>query len=310
MIPNWNGKQHLPRCIAAALASVRECKLASELIVVDDASSDGSGQEAAAQFPSIRLIDSAVNRGFAASCRAGIKAAEGEVIVLLNNDLVAKPALIAELCETVLSDSKVFGATGLTLDWNSQLPNHVSMAARWVDGGFRLYYDKPREPSPTMFLQGGCCAMRRNLYLEWGGFLEIFKPGYWEDYDLSYFALKAGYHNVYNPRAAAYHFGQGSMLRAHGSDHIRAVRLRNRFLFTWMNLTDEKLLREHCRSLPQEATRGDRPLSRLMAVGRAARLLGEIAKQREFRAPRLVRSDAEVLAEFTVFGAPVPGDGE
>jgi GT2 family glycosyltransferase len=308
IIPNWNGAAFLDRCIAAALTSAAASGLETEVILVDDASPDGSGEASAKRYPQVRLLKNTSNAGFGESVNRGARHATGEILVLLNNDLVAREPLVAELAAPLLSDGQVFGVSGKTIDWHSQSPNHLNMAAEWANGMMRLTYADSPSLAPTMFLQGGCCAVRRAAFLELGGLCHLFAPGYWEDYDLSYLALKAGWKNLYNPRAAAHHLGKQSMTRAFGTDHVSLMTRRNRFRFHLLNLTDPPLLRQHLARWPAWLARGFASAGTyrrdMKALIQAVRCLTQIATERSRRMPLLRRSDRDVLESFRGHGRP------
>src|SRR5690242_10603947 len=83
VIPNWNGARFLPTC----LDSLQQQTYAPlEVIVVDNASQDGSQDLLKTRYPWVKLIELPENRGFTGACNAGMKAAQGELVCLLNND--------------------------------------------------------------------------------------------------------------------------------------------------------------------------------------------------------------------------------
>ena len=94
VIPNWNGWQHLQECLTALRRQIYQD---FEVIVVDNGSSDDSVAEVRAQFPEVRLVCLTDNQGFAAGCNAGIAAAHGEFVALLNNDTRVDPGWLAAL---------------------------------------------------------------------------------------------------------------------------------------------------------------------------------------------------------------------
>lgn len=303
VIPNWNGEAFLSRCVAGTLQSAQTSGLLFDVTVIDDASSDQSASRVGEAFPDVRVLHNPLNLGFGATVNRGARETEGEILVLLNNDLVPKEAMIRELVEPLLRDEEVFGVTGKALEWDGTSPNHLNMSARWSRGGFEMVWSDPPDLAPTMFLLGGCCALRREEFLRLGGLCHLFAPGYWEDYDISYLALKAGWKNLYNPRALAYHFGQGSMKRAFGEERLSVVRERNALLFTWLNVTDPQLLFEHTKSLPRLAASAlaSRQLAaRTRARGalQALRMAGAVVRERQRRLPLLRRTDLEVLSGF------------
>ena len=94
IIPNWNGLRLLRPCLDALR---RQTVADREVIVVENASTDGSRETLAAEYPEVRVLAQETNLGFAAGCNAGIRAARGRVIALLNNDVEAEPDWLAEL---------------------------------------------------------------------------------------------------------------------------------------------------------------------------------------------------------------------
>lgn len=300
IIPNWNGREFLVRCIGATLQSAAESGFDCEVMVVDDASTDGSEAVIERQFASVRLLRNPVNVGFGETCNRGAAECSGEIVLFLNNDLVPRPNLIRELVSPMKADSLVFGVSGKTIDWRTGTPNHLNMRASFSRGKLALHYDDPRELSSTMFLQGGSCAVRRQEFLRLGGFCRLYSPGYWEDYDLSYLALKAGWKNLYNPEAVGHHFGQGSMTRAFGEAGVQLLKERNRLLFALLNFTDEQMLKEWISGIPRHAAwcREPRLKIRLHALLATMRKGVEVLAEKERRAPLLRRSDLTVFREF------------
>jgi len=94
VIPNWNGAVHLPTCLESLR---RQTFRDFEVIVVDNGSSDESLALLARDYPEVQVLALGENRGFAGACNAGIRAARGEFIVLLNNDTEADPHWLEEV---------------------------------------------------------------------------------------------------------------------------------------------------------------------------------------------------------------------
>jgi len=252
IIPNWNGEAFLARGVSSLLASARAAKKPFEFIVVDDASTDNSIQMIKENFPDVKIIKNKKNRGFGFTVNRGVKAAGGEIVILANNDLVVKEDFIPRLLEPFSGDEAktLFGVSAKTVNWTDGEPNHVNMNAHLKQGFIDLTFEDSPELCPTLFLQGGACAIRRELFLQLGLFSPIYHPGYWEDYDLSYRAAKSGYRLLYQPKALAYHLGKGSLSRVLGEEGINSLVSRNRFLFTWLNLSDRGFLFKHFLLLP------------------------------------------------------------
>lgn len=94
IIPVWNGRRHLPACLDALLAQDYPD---FEIIVVDNASTDGSPDLIARNYPQVRLFRNAQNLGFAGACNIGMRAAIGDIFVLLNQDTFFGREWVSEL---------------------------------------------------------------------------------------------------------------------------------------------------------------------------------------------------------------------
>jgi len=249
VVPNWNGEAYLRRGLGALFLSARRAAAPFEMIVVDDASEDRGPQLVEREFPNARLIRQSSNRGFAQTVNEGVRQARAPIVVLANNDLIVREEFIPHLLEA-MADQSVFAVSALTLDWNRGEPNHVEMSAVWRQGLIAQSHCRRAAPCETVYVQGGACAIRRAEFLAMGGFSPLFFPGYWEDYDLSYWARKKGLRVIYEPRAVANHLGRASLAARYGSDELEILRWRNQIIFTWLNLSDLRLWARHWVELP------------------------------------------------------------
>ena len=98
VIPNWNGAHHLPTCLDALR---RQTYTGFETILVDNGSTDDSLRLLNRDYPEVQVIALPSNRGYAGGCKAGIEAASGEVLVLLNNDTEATPTWLEALLKAL-----------------------------------------------------------------------------------------------------------------------------------------------------------------------------------------------------------------
>lgn len=115
---SYNTVGLLRRC----LGSLQTESAVHEIIVVDNASTDGSPEMVTAEFPTVRLIRNDRNRGFGAANNQGIEAATSEVVLLLNSDCSAEPESITTLA-SVFEDPSVVAAGGRLYDREGQLQN-------------------------------------------------------------------------------------------------------------------------------------------------------------------------------------------
>jgi GT2 family glycosyltransferase len=207
VVPNYNGAAYLPECLDSLRAQTYE---PLEIIVVDDASTDGSVDRVGVSYRETRLIRLARNSGFARAANEGIAASRGEIVALLNNDAVAQPEWIAELVaalqrhpdagsaasKILLRDPPgVLNSAGDVFSRNG-VPNN--RGAWELDEG---QYDDEVE---IFGASGAALAFRRAMLADVGLFDERFFM-YCEDVDLAFRAQLAGYRCVYAPRAVVRH---------------------------------------------------------------------------------------------------------
>lgn len=98
VIVNYNGRHLLEPCLTSTMEQARA--YGADVVLVDNASTDGSVEYAQSAFPDVAIVRNARNAGFAAGCNTGVRAARGDWIVLLNNDAVPEPNWLASLVET------------------------------------------------------------------------------------------------------------------------------------------------------------------------------------------------------------------
>jgi len=248
VIPNWNGRELLEQYLPSVLAAVAG-NPGHEVIVVDNASSDGSVAFLREKFPSVRVITLDKNFGFAGACNQGVLAASRDIVVLLNNDMRVEPDFLPPLLEP-FSDPLVFAVssqiffsdpakrreeTGLTQTWWKAGRLHVSHRADQLI----------TTPYPCAYPGGGSSAFDRRKFLELGGFDHLFEPFYYEDTDLGHLAWKRGWKVFYQPQSIVHHQHRGTIARNYPGSFIENVFEKNRILFVWKNIHDWKLLLSH-----------------------------------------------------------------
>ncbi len=309
VVPNFNGAHIITRCLSSIMLSARQSNIEFEVIVVDDGSTDKSCELIRTKFPQVRILENRVNCGFPASVNRGVRAAEGKIAILLNSDIVVQPDFFSILLKHFIEDKEenIFGVSAKTLRWDTAEPDHLCMTASFKHGFLHLHWSNPEEPCPGLFLIGGACAIRRHIFMTLGGFSLIFSPGYWEDYDLAYVAIKCGYKNVYEPHALAYHFGEATTSDSFSPQMIRELKLRNELLFIWMNITDWRLLMQHLFFLPVRMSRDlvsgeGAPFNK--ALFKALKLIPEALYYRRLRRPHVKMTDSYVFQQFRSVAKP------
>jgi GT2 family glycosyltransferase len=245
IVLNWNGARWLDRCLTAL---TRQQGCAFEVVVVDNASTDGSAEIVRDRFPECRVVALDANVGFAAGNNAGARDATVPYLVFLNNDTEVQPGWLAALAAAVERDAQIGLVTSHIVFMDR--PDLVDSAG---DGylrcgaAFKHRHGQPLEGrSGELEVFGACGAgflIRRELFERLGGFDEDYFMVY-EDVDLSYRARLLGATCVLARSAVVKHAGSGSL----GRMSPRAVYYGQRNLeWTWIKNSPAPLL---WRSLP------------------------------------------------------------
>ena len=207
IIVNWNGKHFLDDCLGALR---RQTFRDFETILVDNGSSDGSSDYVRTQFPEVRLVALPENRGFTGGNIAGYELAEGNLIILLNNDTEAHPAWLEEVHQASrrFPDAGSFASKMMYFNSRGRIENcgfAVATAGTTVDLG-RDEMDGPAwtRPREVFGACGGAVAYRRSMLADIG-FLDPDFFMVYEDVDLSFRAQLRGYSCVYIPTAIVFH---------------------------------------------------------------------------------------------------------
>jgi GT2 family glycosyltransferase len=211
IVPTWNGAHLLPACLDSLLS---QTYAPLEVIVADGASTDSTVDLLAGRYQDVRLVRLRKNRGFAGNVNAGIRAARGETILLLNNDAHAERDWVLACIETLLAEpaigavaSKILYADGQTINSaGDQLGRDGSARQRGAGQSDGPAWNR-REP--VFGASGGAAAYRRAMLADVGLLDEVFFM-YLEDVDLAFRAQLSGWGCVYQPAARVYHRGGAS----------------------------------------------------------------------------------------------------
>lgn len=207
VIPNWNGMSHLPECLAALDAQTFR---AFETIVVDNASTDQSRAWLRANAPGVRLIERQDNGGFSMAVNAGIAAAAGEYVVLLNNDTRADPGWLEALVVALDAHPAYDFAASLMVLYAD--PDTVNAAGDYYDivgmvgknRGILEPVEAFLQPVRVLGACAGAAAYRAGFFEDVG----LFDEGFFltsEDTDINLRALIAGKKCLYVPGARVLH---------------------------------------------------------------------------------------------------------
>lgn len=217
---NWNSREDLEACLTSlALQTHRDL----EVLVVDNASEDGSVELVQSRFPQFVVLPQTSNLGFAEGCNIGIERSTGSWVALLNNDAVADPLWAEKLvaaAEQVPERCGMLQSLMLFMRTPPQVNSTGITLTRTGTGRDRGEGDPPPlagSPWEPIFCPtGGAAAYRRSMLdaIKLStGFFDRAHFCYYEDMDLGWRARLAGYDALYIPESRVHHRYHGSTVR-------------------------------------------------------------------------------------------------
>ncbi len=243
VIVNWNAGRTIADCIASLDAVAAELP-GIHLIVVDNASSDGSADNLTAVNMPLTVIRNPVNFGFAGGCNQGVAAGSAGIVLFLNPDVIVFGAdsIRVPLAFVKNAANREFGPCGIQLrDENGEIARTLSpfptprRCFGWMTGLDRMlpgYFDphfRPREAHLQSTLadsiMGAFLMIRRSIFEELGGFSESFFV-YYEDVDLCRRALYAGYKSWFIADVSVLHEGCGTTRNIKATRYFYSTRSR------------------------------------------------------------------------------------
>ncbi len=243
VIPNWNGADTLPLVLNRVYAVMNGQHLPYEVILVDDASTDSS-LEVLKDFPRVRLGISPKNQGFSKTANRCVASAQYDLVLLISNDILLSGSIINLIDH--FEDPNVFAVSPQVRWLNNGAFAYGKRTVQWDNGYFKVN-EHPFVATPvnTLFACGGSAMFRKSMFMELGGFDDLYKPFYWEEIDLSYRAWKRGYKVIHDPRATVYNTDCGVIKKNFKQLYIKLISGRNSYLFLWKNITDKTCIRQH-----------------------------------------------------------------
>jgi len=211
VVLNWNGIKVLELCLNSLKSQTYR---PLEIIVVDNASTDGSVDLIQERYPDIKLIVNGENLGFGGGNNVGIQASRGRYMMMLNNDTRLDPGCIEELKRAIEKESH-YGACAskILLEYEDDLidaagivvcPDGLSIGRGRLEKGNQ--YDEEVE---VFFASDCACLYRREMLEDIGLYDEDFFA-YADETDMGWRAQLAGWKCIYNPKATVYHFHSAS----------------------------------------------------------------------------------------------------
>ncbi len=263
IVVNWKVREFLRECLRSVFDNTGLAHDQYEVVVVDNASDDGSTEMVRQVFPGVKLIENQVNVGFGAANNQAMAHCSGEWILLLNPDTLVRPGAIDRMLKLIQSAPRVAvvgcrleNADGTLQRWTGgafpnyrNLLSHYFFVDRILPAAWRsapLYLDRDaRQNIQVDWVSGACMLLRRSMVGE-----QLFSPQffmYGEDMELCYRMRVAGHDVVYTPEASIVHFQGESMKQQHGEIMLSSLKGPRQFfvmthgsgslrLFDWITL--------------------------------------------------------------------------
>jgi GT2 family glycosyltransferase len=229
IIVSWNAKHYLLDCLRSLNSSAPGKNI--QIIVVDNASTDGSPEAVEEDFPAVHLVRNETNRGFAAANNIGIERSTGKYVCLINSDVVVLENCLEQLCD-YMDTNPAIGMLGprilnpdMTLQsscrrfptlWNNFCTatgiSRLFGQTSFLSGEHMLFFKHDVVRRVNVLV--GCFLMVRREALNQVGLLDERFFIYAEDIDWSKRFWDAGWEVVFFPNAQAIHYRGGSSSNA------------------------------------------------------------------------------------------------
>lgn len=316
IIPNYNGenliKKNLPQVARVFKNFSEKYRKKFEIIVVDDFSQDNSISEIEKIFKEeenqnslrprsgrakLKLIKNSKNYGFSSTVNNGVKNAKGDILILLNTDVIPKGDFLEPLLNH-FTDQDVFAVGCLE---ESVEKDGIILRGRGVGQwrrGFLIHEKGNLDKDNTLWVSGGSGAFKRKIWEKLGGLNTLYNPFYWEDIDISYRALKSGYKIMFEKNSIVKHeHEKGAIKSQYSPFQVKTIAYRNQFIFVWENITDLNLQFLHIVFLPYYFFRAilNRDWAFYFGFFRAFILLPKILESSFAAQKKFVKKDKDVL---------------
>ena len=214
LVPVHNRLDLTKACLESVFETA-EKSVPFEIIVIDDKSVDGTVEYLQSLGARVRTIRNSTRKCFAENVNSAVPLAKGEYLCLLNNDTLVTAGWLQKLLAAARSDPAIAVVGNRHLSPGTNLIDHAGMVFDSRKRPVHLYRGQPADFRPAQFSQefqcvtAACWLVRKNIFLELGGFDAEFKNGC-EDIDFCLRAGRAGHKIFYAADSVIYHYGQST----------------------------------------------------------------------------------------------------
>ncbi len=232
VIPNYNGLHFLEAC----LSSLRKQTYKDfEVLIVDNASVDGSVEFIEKNYPEYRVDVMEKNLGFSGGVNYGIKKATTPYVLLLNNDTESDENLIKNLVIAIEQSDEIFSVSSKMIKFHDrEVMDDAGDLLNIAGWAFQIGQDMPianYTKSKEIFSACAGAALYRREIFEEIGYFDLIHFAYLEDVDLGYRAKIFGYRNIYCANAVVYHVGSGTSGSMYNDFKVRLSARNSIFLY-------------------------------------------------------------------------------
>jgi GT2 family glycosyltransferase len=243
IIVNFNGRHHLKACLTSILKLNYPQNLI-EVIIVDNNSTDGSIELLQSKYSFVKLIRNSKNEGFAKPSNDGARAASGEYVAFINNDMRVQKDWLIELVNS-LKNNNAKCAGSVILNWNGQLLDFAGGSISFYGMGYQYNFhedisdlkEQLLQDKEVLFACGGAMLVDRSIFLSTGAFDEDYFA-YFEDIDFGWRLRVLGYKTVISAKSRVFHkhHSTGSKF---SFDSMKVLYERNKLYTIYKNYGEE-----------------------------------------------------------------------
>lgn len=311
IIVNFNGREHLNECFNT-INKLNYPKEKIEIIMVDNGSKDNSVQFVKNKFRNVRIIQNAVNEGFAKPNNDAAKIATGDYLALINNDMRIDSNWINDMLDTLNScnDESYICVGSKIINWDGSKLDFAGGSINFFGHGYQDDFGmsieeankKHNKDKDILFACGGSMIIDRKVFLEVGGFDEDYFA-YFEDVDLGWRLWTLGYKVKYCAKSICYHKHNGTSKKMNRNKVMRMYN-RNSLFTIFKNYESDKVYEILTAALLLKANKGfdskgdedDNPEQ--LGIMDFTNKLAIMSKKREYIQKNRKVSDKEIIDSF------------
>lgn len=254
MVLNYNGRKHLDDCFSTLLVAAAQSRHECSVVCVDNRSTEPDVEYLRKTYPQVEVIVAAKN-DYLFSLNPIVAQRSEDVVVILNNDMRFDAGFVDPLLEHFDHDPSLFAVAAQLMNWDGQSAQNAARRG-WLHNAW-FYKGWLDAPGATFTLEapGGAAAYHRERFVALGGFDPLYRPGYYEDLDLSYRAWTHGWRSIFEPRSIIFHKEGVTMDDVFGTSRMSRMHFRNHVLFTARNIGGWRFLLAFLALLPLRALR-------------------------------------------------------